>query len=265
MDHSDNADAPPAEMDTARLAAMASSFGPTAEAYERYRPEYPQAAVAQAVPDGARAVLDLGAGTGKLTAALQGPGRRVVAVEPDPRMLARLAALLPEVEALPGTAEDIPLPDASVDAVTVGQAWHWFDVDRALPEIARVLRPGGSLALLWNADDRDDPLTDGVERVLERHVRPLGGSTGRGRTDPPPPFAADADVEEPMETRVPWTWRVSRAHLHAVQDTKSYMILAESSVREAVHADLDALLDSFGAADDVELRQLCLVWVARRR
>jgi SAM-dependent methyltransferase len=101
-------------------------------------------------------VLDLAAGTGKLTATLIGLGAEVTAVEPDPAMLAELRRELgsaPGLRTQSGRAEDIPLPDASVDAVLVGQAMHWFDLDRAIPEIARVLRPGGVLAALWNVDD----------------------------------------------------------------------------------------------------------------
>jgi SAM-dependent methyltransferase len=98
-------------------------------------------------------VLDLGAGTGKLTATLVRLGADVTAVEPDPAMLAELRRSLESVRALPGSAEEIPLPDASVDAVLVGQAMHWFDLSRAIPEIARVLVPGGVLAGLWNVDD----------------------------------------------------------------------------------------------------------------
>jgi ubiquinone/menaquinone biosynthesis C-methylase UbiE len=98
-------------------------------------------------------VLDLGAGTGKLTAVLLSLGADVTAVEPDPGMLAEFRRALPGVRSLSGRAEAIPLPDASVDAVVAGQALHWFDMDRALPEIARVLVPGGVLAGLWNVDD----------------------------------------------------------------------------------------------------------------
>ena len=93
------------------------------------------------------------AGTGKLTAALVRLGADVTAVEPDPQMLAELRRAMPAVRSVPGRAEEVPLPDASVDAVLAGQAMHWFDLDRALPEIARVLRPGGVLAGLWNVDD----------------------------------------------------------------------------------------------------------------
>ena len=134
-----------------------SSFGAAAAAYAEYRPGYAEAAVRWALePVGDRQpvrVADIGAGTGKLTATLAGLGAEVTAVEPDPQMLAELRRTMPEVSSVPGSAEEIPLPDASLDAVLAGQAMHWFDMNRALPEIARVLRPGGVLAGLWNVDD----------------------------------------------------------------------------------------------------------------
>jgi len=149
-------------------ARRGSSFGGVAAAYAEHRPDYAEAAVRWALePAPGPRVLDLGAGTGKLTATLTALGADVTAVEPDPAMLAELHRLLPDVRALAGTAESIPLPDASVDAVLAGQALHWFDMTVAGPEIARVLVPGGVLAGLWNVvDDRIDWVA-GLERVSE--------------------------------------------------------------------------------------------------
>jgi SAM-dependent methyltransferase len=133
-----------------------SAFGTVARAYAEHRPGYPADAVRWALngrsPAGLR-VLDLGAGTGKLTEALLRLGAQVTAVEPDGDMLGELRRLFPRARALAGSAEAIPLPDGSVDAVACGQAMHWFDMPRAIPEIARVLAGGGSLAGLWNTDD----------------------------------------------------------------------------------------------------------------
>jgi SAM-dependent methyltransferase len=134
----------------------ATSFGAAAAGYAEHRPDYAPAAVrwALAAAPGPR-VLDLGAGTGKLTGTLVALGADVTAVEPDPAMLAELRRALPSVRARPGGAEAIPLPDASVDAVLAGNALHWFDMAVAGPEAARVLAPGGVLAGLWNVmDDR---------------------------------------------------------------------------------------------------------------
>jgi SAM-dependent methyltransferase len=140
-----------------RRKAQAVSFGAAAETYDRARPSYPDEAVGWLLPPGARRVLDLGAGTGKLTRALRDRGLEIVAVEPSAGMREQLARVLPGVTALAGTAERIPLADHAVDAVLVAQAWHWVDPARAVPEVARVLTPGGRLGLLWNIrDERAD-------------------------------------------------------------------------------------------------------------
>ena len=145
---------------------LSSSFGAAAAAYAEHRPDYAQAAVRWALElaPGPR-VLDLGAGTGKLTATLVALGAEVVAVEPDSAMLTELRRAVPAVRALPGGAEAIPLPDASVDAVLAGNALHWFDMAVAGPEIARVLAPGGILAGLWNVMDNRVDWVAGLERV----------------------------------------------------------------------------------------------------
>ncbi len=154
-----------------------SSFGAVAGAYAQYRPDYPEAAVrwclAPAGPDiSALRVLDLGAGTGKLTAALAGLGADVTAVEPDESMRGEFARRLPSQRVLPGSAEAIPLPGGSVDAVLCGQAMHWFNLDLALPEIARVLVPGGVLAGLWNNDDDRVAWVAGLQAAAEGTASP---------------------------------------------------------------------------------------------
>ncbi|MEC3955990.1 class I SAM-dependent methyltransferase [Nocardia sp. CDC153] len=148
-----------------------SSFGAVAAAYAEHRPDYAPAAARWALESapGPR-VLDLGAGTGKLTGTLLGLGVDVVAVEPDAAMLAELRCALPAVRSVAGSAESIPLPEASVDAVLAGNAMHWFDMSIAGPEIARVLSPGGVLAGLWNVlDDRIDWVA-GLGRVGGREA-----------------------------------------------------------------------------------------------
>ncbi len=148
---------PEAAAESAERRRRASSFGAAAGQYAQHRPGYANPAIrwCLAPVSGAQPVrvVDLGAGTGILTGALAQLGADVIAVEPDPAMLAELRRQLPGVRAAEGSAEALPLPDRSVDAVLCGQAMHWFDMDRALPEIARVLRPGGVLAGLWNVDD----------------------------------------------------------------------------------------------------------------
>jgi SAM-dependent methyltransferase len=144
----------------ALFARRAGSFGMHAAVYAEHRPDYPATGIRWALSGAAhppRQVLDLAAGTGKLTEGIVALGLEVTAVEPDPDMLAQLRRRLPGVSALDGTAERIPLPAASLDAVLVGQAFHWFDQHAALIEIARVLRPGGVLGALWNHEDLDVP------------------------------------------------------------------------------------------------------------
>lgn len=154
------------------ISDLARSFARTAPAYERSRPSYPEAAIAWLQDRlglaAGKVVLDLAAGTGKLTRQLVPLGAEVLAVEPLPEMRAELARVVPGVTAMQGTAETIPLPDASVDAVTVGQAFHWFDAPVAVGEIHRVLRPGGGVGLLWNAlaDDEVGRAAEAVRAEL---------------------------------------------------------------------------------------------------
>lgn len=143
---------------SSQIRDAAQGFDANADAYEAARPSYPAEAVAHIVGHGSigpgRRVLDLAAGTGKLTRLLMPTGAEVVAVEPVAGMRDRLVASLPDVEVHDGTAEALPLADRWFDAVTVAQAFHWFDPPVALAEIRRVLRPGGHLFLVWNTRDR---------------------------------------------------------------------------------------------------------------
>jgi ubiquinone/menaquinone biosynthesis C-methylase UbiE len=137
---------------------------------ERARPSYPAALVDAFVADlgvgpGAT-VLDLAAGTGKLTRLLVATGADLVAVEPIAEMRDQFAAVLPDVDIVEGTAESLPLDDASVDVVTVAQAFHWFDPGPALDELARVLRPGGRLVLIWNLRDEAVDWVDRFSAII---------------------------------------------------------------------------------------------------
>ena len=148
----------------------AAGFGAAADVYERARPSYPEEAVTWIAErthlDEGSTIVDVGAGTGKLTRMLVATHARVVAVEPVEAMRAVLLDRVPGIEVLDGTAEAIPLPDASADAITVAQAFHWFDHERAIPELNRVLKPGGWLVLIWNSRDMNDPLQRGIEDLL---------------------------------------------------------------------------------------------------
>jgi SAM-dependent methyltransferase len=146
--------------------AAQTGFSRAAAEYERGRPGYPPAALEPLHLSPELVVLDLAAGTGKLTRALAASGATVIAVEPVAEMR---AALPSSAEALDGTAEAIPLGDGSVDLVTVAQAFHWFDGDAALAEIHRVLRPGGRLALIWNRRVEDDPVNVAFDAIVDPH------------------------------------------------------------------------------------------------
>ena len=151
----------------------ATGFARAADVYERARPEYPPEAVAWLVDRlelrPGRVVVDVAAGTGKLTRLLVPSGARVVAVEPLAEMRAQLERAVPEAESLEGAAEALPLPDDFADAVTVAAAFHWFRADEALAEIARVLRPDGSLAVVYNLRDPESELQQELSRMLELH------------------------------------------------------------------------------------------------
>jgi len=152
------------------------SFELVADVYERARPGYPSEAVDWVAERldlrPGRTVLDLGAGTGKLTRGLLDTGARVIAVEPGDAMRAELERAAPGAEALRGSAEDIPLRNASVDAIAVGQAFHWFRHDVAIPELHRVLRRGGGVAVLWNSRDPDAALHQEIGKLIEPFIPP---------------------------------------------------------------------------------------------
>jgi SAM-dependent methyltransferase len=155
------------------------SFGATAQTYDRFRPGYPATAAAWLVGAIAPArVLDVGSGTGRLATTLAGLGYDVLAVEPDDGMRAVAEAALPGRTAA-GSAEDLPADDASVDAVVAGQAFHWFDPERALPEIARVLRPGGWLGVIWNVRDESTTWSARLSELVGAEAR--REREGRGR------------------------------------------------------------------------------------
>jgi SAM-dependent methyltransferase len=189
------------------LSELARSFGHAAEAYERGRPGYAEAALdALELPPDAL-VLDLAAGTGKLTRQLVSRFARVLAVEPLDEMRAVLARVVPEAEALPGSADAIPLPDGSVDAVFVGEAFHWFASDDVLREIARVLRPRGILAILFNQVDGDfepklpDAFWDAYHDLAIQKPPEHTVSTGLWRAPFPGPFdpLTEARYPNPVE------------------------------------------------------------------
>jgi SAM-dependent methyltransferase len=240
-------------------AARRFSFGAAAAAYATHRPGYPETAIDWAL-DGAPGphVLDLAAGTGKLTASLVArPNLRVTAVEPDPAMLGELRRVLVDVDAREGTAEEVPVPDGSVDAVVIGQAWHWMDPDRALPELARVLRPGGMLAALWNRDDDSVAWVAGCNAAIG--LRPDPGEVS---TFPEHPAFGPGEVRSFHHT-VPRTIASMIANIA----THSWALTAEPAERDAALGRLRDYLatrpETAGGSFDEPLRTDVLR--ARRR
>jgi SAM-dependent methyltransferase len=214
------------------------SFGSQAAAYERGRPSYPPEAIDWLLPSRARDVLDLGAGTGKLTTRLVERGLNVVAVDPIAEMLEVLRSALPDTSALLGTAEQIPLPDDSVDAVLVGQAWHWFDPGQAIPEVVRVLRRGGRLGLVWNT--RDERL--GWVKELDRII---GREDARDTLDAgvalPAPFS---DIEH---HEFEWTSYLTPQALIDLVASRSYCITSPAEVRNKTLGQVRELLSTHPA------------------
>ncbi|MBS1673306.1 MAG: class I SAM-dependent methyltransferase [Actinobacteria bacterium] len=222
----------------------ATSFGTASGSYETGRPEYPAEAVGwmlEALTDRAPAVIDIGAGTGKLTRAVLARGATVTAVDPDPLMLAALQQKSPEVRTLVGVAEELPLPDGSADAAVLGQAWHWVDPDAASREIGRVLRQGGVLGLIWNVRD------DRVEWV-RRLTGIMHGSAAEKM------IAEDGvRVSDPfgaLEKRR-WEWQrtMTRAELHAMARSRSYFITASDEEKAGIESGMDQLFDELGLSD----------------
>jgi len=213
------------------------SFGEEAAAYERGRPSYPPEAIDWLLPNDARDVLDLGAGTGKLTVRLVERGLDVIAVDPIPDMLEVLRNSLPDTPALLGTAEEIPLPDDSVDSVVVAQAWHWFDPERAIKEVARILRPGGRVGLVWNV--RDERL--GWVKELGRIIGHEDDPAERRDVTLPPPFA---DVER---HEFEWTSYLTPQALIDLVASRSYCITSPAEVKSRTLAQVRDLLSTHPA------------------
>ena len=219
----------------------ARSFGSVADSYDRGRPSYPEAAVSWLTGERPATVLELGAGTGQLTARLVERGHDVLATDPDEEMLARLAERLPDVRTAVAAAEDLPVADRSVDVVVCAQAFHWFDTDKALPEIARVLRPGGRLALVWNQTDLSIPWVRRLSRLLgdqehrEDLAQPLVVSPHFG-------FVEEATFKH-------WQ-RLDRVSVLDLARSRSNISTLPEEEREAKLAEVLAFYDDFGRGMD---------------
>jgi SAM-dependent methyltransferase len=242
----------------------AQGFSAGADAYDRGRPSYPAAAVQHVVAElgigpGSR-VADLGAGTGKFTELVLPTGATMVAVEPVAEMRAKVAAL-PGVEAVEGTGEAIPLPDASVDAVTVAQAFHWFDPAAALAEIARVLRPGGGLGLVWNARDESVEWVAEFTRVIDWHNFQKGHYRAQ---DWSAVVAGSSNRFTPVaHATFPYAQRLDRTGFVDRVASVSYIASMPAAERDALIAKALAVVADFPA--EFDLPYTTEVWTCRLR
>ncbi|WP_182525450.1 class I SAM-dependent methyltransferase [Nocardioides dongkuii] len=219
----------------------ARSFGAVAEAYHRGRPAYPREAAAWLVGDQPTTVLELGAGTGKLTRDLVALGHDVHATDPDEAMLEVLRRDLPDVRVSVAGAEEIPAPDASYDVVVSAQAFHWFDLDRALPEIARVLKPGGRLALVWNERDERIPWVRRLGRII--------GTQDQLR-DPTEAVATSGLFGFVEDTAFKHWQVVQRRTILDLVRSRSNVATLDEEAREAMLAQVLALYDDYGRGMD---------------
>ena len=246
-------------MNDDEVTARRASFAAVADAYERARPEYPEEA-ARWLVGGKGApldVVDVAAGTGKLTRVLARLGHRVVAVEPLPEMLERLAAAVPTARTVEGTAESIPLPDASADAVVAAQAFHWFDQPAALRELGRVLRPGGTLGLVWNIRDAE---VEWVARMSEL----IGGE--RLSSEETASTIDASGLYGPVEHET-WRWEqpLDRRRLRELVLSRSYCASRPPEEREPILAAVDALHDEVAVDGALRLPYVTHAFRARRR
>jgi SAM-dependent methyltransferase len=253
----------------------ATSFGNVAESYDRVRPGPSAQALDWLVPAGCGAAVDLAAGTGLFTRALLGRAARVVAIEPDARMREVLASRSPQVDVVAGAGEAMPLPDASADAVFVSTAWHWLDPARAVPEIARVLRPCGRLGVIWTSRDRDQ------DWVAELDLLRLGGTEdgaagpGTARTladvrakldrDHSVTLPAGSEFGAPEAASFRFTRTVSTDDAIEWLATNSAFITASEADRAAGLARCRAALaEQAGDAATIEMPMRSWCWRARR-
>jgi SAM-dependent methyltransferase len=245
-------------------AQRARSFGSIARDYDRLRPGPAAEALDWLITPGIEVAVDLAAGTGLLTRALVARVPTVVAVEPDPQMRAVLEERTPGVEVLEGVGEDIPLPDASADALLISSAWHWMDPDRALPEIARVLRDGGLFAVLRSGRDRAIDWVHDLDR-LPGQAKSDGGSqsgnVGRGAVVLPDHTLFDHEGHELFA----YTKRMAVEEIVEMCGTYSAIITATADERTAVLDAVRAELEQrFPGQTAIDFPMRTAVWRATR-
>jgi SAM-dependent methyltransferase len=228
----------------------ALSFATVAEAYDRARPSYPPEAAAWLVGQHRSAVVELGAGTGKLTELLVAAGHDVIATDPLPEMLGHLRTRVPGARAAVATAEHIPVSSHTADVVVCAQSFHWFDHDTALPEIARVLRPGGVLALVWNARDEGIPWARKLGALLNEGGVGSGVGSGENRTDLSAPLVDSQDFGPVTQREFRFWQSLRRDELFDLVRSRSYVALLEESARADLLERVGALYDDYGRGPD---------------
>ena len=257
------------------LAERARSFGSIAEDYERWRPGVDPAVAEWFVPDPIGRAVDVGAGTGKLARLLVGRAAEVVCVEPDERMRAVLARSVPEATVLEGAGEHIPVEDASADAVLISSAWHWMNHAATAAEVARVLRPGGTLGVVWSGVDWTSEWFREVRARVEadQTARPSGLITAlvdRASTDDNThvlELPTDAPFSAPERRWVSWDLPMSADELVGLLGTVSGVIVLPEDRRRAVIAEVRDALRTYGDLDGdatVSLPFRADCWRARR-
>ena len=237
------------------------TFGAHADAYERARPPWPEPAARWLVPEDAQLVVELGAGTGKLTRAVAALGVRVVAVEPDLRMLAVLRGL--DLEGVEGSAEAIPFEEGVADAVVAGSSLHWFDLDRALPEIHRVLKPGRRFGFGWNHRDLRHPTIAAMSDVIYA-TRPSQQTSGWQRRDWPPAITAGGLFEDVEHTLIEHVHELPREALGDHLTSYSGLAALPDDERRRVDAAVAEILDGDPSLHDGDRLRLPFVVDAYR-
>jgi SAM-dependent methyltransferase len=227
--------------DTQPASEPSRSFGSVAEAYHRGRPSYPVAAVEWLLGAQPRIVLEQGAGTGKLTAVMVDAGHAVHATEPDPAMLEILQREVPGCSSKQADAEDVPANDNSVDVVVVAQAFHWFDHERALAEIARILRPDGHLAVVWNSPDLRIPWVRRLFHLLGNPDQNVSSIE----------HLVDSPLFGPVEEQTFSSWQdVNRESIVDLALSRSTIATLDASARADRLAQVVALYDTYGRGMD---------------
>ncbi len=255
MPHRDTRHSPSRHSPTSLIEA----FGRRVPEYVSGRPDYPEALLAE-LPEAA-VIVELGAGTGKFTRLLARTGARVIAVEPQPAMAAHIPTA-PNIEAVAGTAEQVPLPDACADLVCCATAFHWFDYARATAEILRIARPGAHLALIWNLRDAREPWVADVNRLLDAYRSgPHRWASGQWRT-----ILGDVRFELVRESEHPFVHRMPPRGIVDRVLSSSFIAALPPSEQDTVRQEVlevIAACPDLADADEIGFPYVCRLYLLR--